>query len=162
MCAANGLHLIKGQHVEVIEWPSPLEVASASAAGSEQVCRVRVVRSTTVSSSSTPDIPSTIAASASVIIQSDISSSSSISEGLVPMSVLRQFMSLRLSKTRNSFSNDGSRHHQASGGGGGSARSSAATLASGADAGDAASDSSSLSAVPSTSGGSTQRKTSFK
>lgn len=161
MCAENGLHLIKGQHVEVIEWPSPLEVASASAAGSEQVCRVRVVRSTTVSSSSTPDIPSSISASASVIIKSNIGSSS-CSEGLVPMSVLRQFMSLRLSKTRNSFSNDGSsRHHQAAGGGG-SARSSAAALASGTDAGDAASDSSSLSAVPSTSGGSTQRKTSFK
>lgn len=87
----SGLRLVKGQHVEVVEWPSSIEGApTPSGNEQQQQCRVRVVLPPI-----TPNPADTSAAAAS-----------SSSEGLVPMSVLRQFMSLRLSNSRTSF-NDG-------------------------------------------------------
>lgn len=123
----SGLRLVKGQHVEVVEWPSSIEGAPTPS-GNEQQCRVRVVLPPI-----TPTSADTSAAAAS-----------SSSEGLVPMSVLRQFMSLRLSNSRTSF-NDGQ------------------TAPDGTPAVD--SPSSATGVAPSTPGAATnaqQRKTSFK
>lgn len=125
---ASELRLVKSQHVEVVEWPSSVEGAS-----SEQLCRVRVVPA--------PQTPASTTDASS-------NSPSPASEGLVPMSVLRQFMSLRLSNSRTSFSNDCN-----------------GQTASDGTPGAVDSPSSATGVVPSTPGAASnaqQRKTSFK
>lgn len=136
---SGGLRLVKGHHVEVVEWPSSVEGASnnTTSNSSEPQCRVRVVLPVDNS-----------------VNNSNSGNNSANNEVLIPMSVIRQFMSLRLSNSRNSFSNDGSQ----------TVAMAAASAVAAADGSPAAglSLADSPSAVTGTPTGASQRKTSFK